>query len=246
MSTVTTSTRTSHVGALRLRVERRGERSAVVDAAGQLPYAARVVPGCRGWARVALVQTLAGPLAGDRICVELEVGHGAALEVFAAAATVALPMDEPAGHELRIRLEPGARLAWLPEPLVLAAGCDLWTTVDADLSAGAAALLRETVVLGRHGEPPGRLSGRVRVELEGAPLLHEATEIGEDAGSPAVLDGARVFGSLALLGLDPPTPDAAGVLALAGPGAVARCLAQDAATLRARLAPLEAAWSALL
>jgi urease accessory protein len=245
MSTITATT-TSHAGALRLRVERRGERSAVVEANGHLPYAARVVPGRSGWARVALVQTLAGPLAGDHVCVEVEVGPGAALEVFAAAATVALPMDEPAGYELRVRLESGARLAWLPEPIVLAAGCDLRTTVDIELAAGAVALLREVVVLGRHGEPPGRLSGRVRAELDGTPLLHEATEIGEGAGSPAVLDGARVVGSLALLGLDAPAPGATGVLALARPGAVARALARDAATVHARLAPLEAAWSALL
>ena len=32
-----------------------------------MPYAARVVPGREGWARVVLVQTIAGPLAGDRV-----------------------------------------------------------------------------------------------------------------------------------------------------------------------------------
>lgn len=235
----------AHAGRLNLRVERRGGRSAVVEAAGHAPYAPRLVPAAAGWARVVLVQTLAGPLAGDRVELDVTIGPGAALEVSSTAATLALPMDAPAHLEVRVRLGTGARLVWLPEPLVLAAGADVCSSTLIELAPGAAALWRELVVLGRYGESPGSLTARLRAELDGAPLLHDAFET-RGGASPAILDGARSFGSLALLGLEPPVAALPGVLALAGPGAVARGLAPDAASLRSRLAPVEAAWLATL
>jgi urease accessory protein len=192
-----------------------------------------------------LVQTLGGPLAGDRVKLDVTVGPGAALEVSATAATVALPMNRPAHVEVRVRLGAGARLAWLPEPLVLAAGTDVRSSTLIELEPDAAALWRELVVLGRHGESPGNLTASLRAELDGGPLLHEAFET-RGGESPAILDGARSFASLALLGLAPPVAALPGVLALAGPGAVTRVLARDAASLRSRLAPVEAAWLATL
>jgi len=245
----TTATTSSADGALRLRVERRGAESAVVLAEGHVPYAARVVPGRPGWARVVLLQTIAGPLAGDRAAIEVDVGPGAAIEVGGNAATLAYPTrarDErsparpaPARHKVRLRVAAGGRLAWLPQPLILAAGCDLEASVDLELAEDTAAVIRELVVLGRHGEEPGRYRSRLRAELAGAPLLHD--EVRLPAGTPVDLDGARAYGSLALLGLagDPVDPEE---LALAGPGKVLRALAPDAATLTARLAVTEAAW----
>ena len=46
-------------------------------------------PARAGWARVVLVQTIAGPLAGDRATIEVEVGPGAAVELTGNAATLA-------------------------------------------------------------------------------------------------------------------------------------------------------------
>ena len=77
-TTTLTATRTSHAGRLRLLVERRGDRSAVVRADGHVPYAPRLAPGPAGWARVVLVQTIAGPLADDRATIDVELGPGAA------------------------------------------------------------------------------------------------------------------------------------------------------------------------
>jgi urease accessory protein len=264
MSTFT-STRTR--GRLRLVVERRGERSAVTCAEGHIPYAARVAPGRPGWARVVLVQTIAGPLAGDRATIDVEVDQGAALELVTNAATVALPCSSPAPapakpappllggsveptplparHELRCELAEEARLAWLPEPLILAAGCDLEAFVDVRLDRGAAAVTRELVVLGRHGEQPGRYRSSLRCELGGRPLLHDAVEIdagGLAAGSAAILAGARACASVALLGIEPDDPGDPDELALAGPGRVLRALACDTASLRERLAAPEAAY----
>jgi urease accessory protein len=243
-TTITTTTRSSHAGALRLRVEQRTGRSALVGAQGHVPYAARVVPARPGWVRVVLVQTIAGPLAGDRTTIEVDVGPGAALELVGNAATLALPCAEPARHEVRVRLAAGARLAWLPQPLIVAAGCDLDASLELELAEGAAALTRELVVLGRHGELPGRYRSRLRCELEGRLLLHDEVQLSEQAStaSAAVLDGASAFGSLALLGLRPARSADPEELELAGPGRVVRALAPEAATLRARLAGAESAW----
>jgi urease accessory protein len=243
--TTTTITRTSHAGSLRLLVERRGERSAVVRAEGHIPYAPRRARARDGWARVVLVQTIAGPLSGDRATIEVDVGPDAALELVGNGATVALPCEEPARHELRFRLHPGARLAWLPDPVILSAGCNLVASLELELAAGAAAVTREIVVLGRHGEAPGRYRSSLRCELEARALLHDAVEVDDGAvgaSSPAVLSGARVFAALALLGIAPPERFDPDELALAGPGRVLRALAQDTASLRARVALVEAAY----
>jgi urease accessory protein len=238
----TTGTRSSHSGTLLLRVERRGGRSVVTHAEGHEPYAARVVPGREGWARVVLVQTIAGPLAGDRVAIDVEVAAGAALELTANAATLAFPSDNlspaPARHDVKLRVAEDARVAWLPQPLILAAGCDLAASVEVELARGAAAFTRELVVLGRHGEEPGRYRSRLRAEHDGKPLLHD--EIRLPAGTPVDLDGARAYGSLALLGLDADPEE----FRLAGPGSVLRALAPDAAGLRVGLATTEAAWLA--
>jgi urease accessory protein len=153
---------------------------------------------------VVLVQTVAGPLGGDVTDVEIDVSEGAALEVVGNAATLAFPAADPARIDVRARVGAGGRLLWRPEPLILAAGCDLNASFRLYLEPGAAALTRELVVLGRHGEEPGRYRGELRCELDGVPLLHDAVEIdGVAQTSAAQLAGARAFASLALLGKAP-------------------------------------------
>jgi len=188
------------------------------------------------------VATVAGPLAGDRLRVEVDVGEGAALEVVGNAATLAFPAASPATIDVRVRLAAGARLLWRPEPLILARGCNLESSLLLELGSGAAALTRELVVLGRHGEPPGRYHSALRCELEGWPLLHEAVEIGDVHDSPGILGGAGAFGSVALLGLRPSPPPGPGELALDGPGRVLRALAADTAALTGGVSSVEAVW----
>ncbi len=239
----TTSTHTSQAGRLRIRVERRRGRSALVRAEGHVPYAARLAHGHEAVAHVTLVQTVAGPLAGDEIEIEIEVGEGAALELRTNAATLAFPAAVPARQKLHARIEPGGRLAWLPEPLILAAGCNLESTVQFELEAGAAVLTRELVVLGRHDEEAGRYESELRCALEGRPLLHEAIRIGGPGGaqtSPAILGSAGAFISLALLGIALEEPCGPGELELDGPGRVLRALAPGVPLLRSEVRCVEA------
>ncbi len=174
----------------------------------------------------------------------IELGPDAALEVVTNSTTVALPCSSTARLQLRCELAERARLAWLPEPLILAAGCDLEASVDLRLDQDAAALTRELVVLGRHEEQPGRYRSRLRCELSGRPLLHDDAEIDPSglAVSAAILDGARACASLALLGIEPDHPADPEELALARPGRVLRALARDTASLRKRLAAPDAVY----
>ena len=51
-----------------------------------------------------LVQTIAGPLAGDRAAIEVEVGPGAALELTGNAATLAFPCDVAGAPRVELRV----------------------------------------------------------------------------------------------------------------------------------------------
>jgi urease accessory protein len=94
----------------------------------------------------------------------------------------------------------GAELVWWPEPVIAATGSALrlWTRVRLDPDARLH--LREEQVLGRHGEPPGRLTSRLTVRQSGRLVLDQSTDVGTGAppgwDGPAVLDGRRTLGQL--------------------------------------------------
>ncbi|MCD0480949.1 urease accessory protein UreD [Streptacidiphilus sp. ASG 303] len=223
--------------------------------AGSGPLAVRRTrgPGGPRTAQATLVGAMAGPLGGDRLRIEAEVRAGAALRVTSAAATVALPGrgGEAAHCAVVLRVEAGAVLEWLPEPVVAAAGSRLLADTRIDLAPGARLLLREEHVLGRYGEEPGRITSRLTVRHGGRTVLDQRTDLGPGApgwDGPAVLAGHRACGHLlhAAPGDGPPVlpapPDGADAALLPLPGCPAVLLtaaAPDALALR-RLLPAPA------
>jgi urease accessory protein len=183
------------------------------------------------------VQTSAGPLGGDRIAIDVDVEAGAALELTATAATLAYPATEEADISVTCRVGADARLAWLAQPLILAADCDLISHVDVDLAEGAAAVVRETVILGRHGERGGRYRGTIRCDLSGRPLLRDDVRVdGADSTTALVALGqARAVSTLAVLGVRPAVEAEPDEFDLHGPGRLLRILAGDAGKLAPRL-----------
>ena len=117
------------------------------------------------------------------------------------------------------------------------------TLVSVTLAAGASLVLRDELLLGRHGEAGGAARTVLRVDYAGRPLLRQAVEVsGSDpvALGPAVLSCHRAVGSLLLAG---PVADGGGaedgagagratperaVMPLAGPGVLVTALADDA------------------
>ncbi|MEV5703794.1 urease accessory protein UreD [Actinoallomurus sp. NPDC052274] len=212
-----------------------GGRTRITRLRSDGPLALREADGA-----VYLVGAGAGPLGGDDLELTIEVGPGARLDVRSAAATLVLPGRRGAGASrlvVRADVAAGGRLAFTPEPVIAAAGCDHRAPAEATLAEGADLVWREEIILGRHGEPPGRYTGRFDVTVGGTPLLRHELRIDEDAPSGAVLGDARAVGTLLVTGAtaEPYAEEGLAVLPLAGPGVLVTALAADAVRLRERL-----------
>jgi urease accessory protein len=223
-----------------------GGRTRLPVLTSQVPLVLRRTPEA-----VYLVGGAAGPLGGDSLSLRISVGPGAFLRLRSAAASIALPGLDGLESELRVTVSvaAGGRLEYLPEPVVISAGARHATLVTVSLEAGASLLLREEVLLGRHGEAGGAARSVLRADYDGRPLLRHAVEVsGADAVSrgPAVLAGHRGFGTLLVAGpaagqwaaaVDggPGRGPVSAVMPLAGPGVLVTALADDAVTLRRRL-----------
>jgi urease accessory protein len=162
---------------------------------------ARILAFGHASARVALVAEGALLLAGDLIEVDVSVGPDTALDLIEPSGTVAYDMrGGSARWRVRVRLAERARLRWHGMPFVVARGADVDREVRIDLAAGATATLRETLVLGRSGEPGGSLTQHTRVSHEGDPLLVEDLVLGADGPRTGVLGPWRVLDTVSVLG----------------------------------------------
>jgi urease accessory protein len=163
---------------------------------------------------VHLVGSAAGPLGGDRYHLSVLVAPGASLVLRSAAATIALPGPDGAASQLDVELAvaAGASLWWLPEPVVAAAGCDHHVRTKVRLAASARLVLRDELVLGRHGEPGGSVWQRLVVDRDGAPLVRNELRVGPrwpGGGGPAVLADARAVAQTLVVGVDLATTEPA-------------------------------------
>ncbi|MFF8943661.1 urease accessory protein UreD [Streptomyces sp. NPDC014864] len=217
--------------------------------AGEGPLAPRRTRSESEEARIVLVGAMSGPLGGDHFTVEAHVCSGARLRVGSAAATIALPGQSKgeARYDVRLTVDDGGELRWLPEQLISARGSDLHVTTRVDLAPTARLVLREEQVLGRAGEEPGRLTSRLAVRIAGRTVLDQELSCGPGApggwDGPAVLGGHRAVGQLVLVrpeyAVQPVTPrtvgEKAALVPLAGPAALVTAAAPDARLLRRTL-----------
>jgi urease accessory protein len=227
---------------------------ATADAAGrtslsrvraQAPLLPRRTGTCRdGAALVHLVGGAAGPLGGDRLALEIDVGPGAALEIRSVAATVALPGPRPGAGSVQtvcVRVAGGATLRWLPEPLIAACGCDHTVLSTVAVEAGGRLLWRDVLACGRYGEEPGDVRVGLSVRYGGRPLLVHELAVGPAAtgwAGAAVLGGAQAVGSMLYAGpggasatgsaSGASATGSAAVLPLAGPGVLTCAVGADA------------------
>jgi urease accessory protein len=213
---------------IRVRAQRWPRRTVLAEIRGVVPWRPVPINGSPPDATVVLVQTAACLVSGDDVRIEVEVGAGARLEMLELGATIAHHVRRGPGCQLEINatLGAGARLVWAAAPVISARGSNLKRIVNAELAAGAIALLRDTTVFGRADEPGGVLESAVRVTHDGSALLHERLSTSDDvlAASPLVLGSAGLLDSLLLLGTrDPEAPT--GTMGFAGPGALWRRLA---------------------
>jgi urease accessory protein len=194
-----------------VRARRRGGRTVVTELGGTEPWQPRVLGSAEQLARVALVQTTASLLGGDDVSLLIDVGDGAALELVELGATIAhhARAGPAARVSVRVRLGRDARLVWLAEPLIAAAGCSVDRATRVELASGARVLLRDAVVLGRVGEEPGRVSAHTRITLSGRAVVDETLDTSASwlLRSSVVAGGAGMLDGLTLAGVhdgDPP------------------------------------------
>lgn len=233
-------------------------RSRVVRMRSHAPFALRptaltfpdepvVTAGAKS-ARVSLAAGAAGPVGGDQLVLDVVVGPGSTLVLSDVAARLMLP--GPHGHRsrttTRVSVAAGGTFVWLPKPAIAARGCNHLNEVFVSLEHDARLMLREEVILGRHGELPGDLTQHVRVEQEGTALYDQRLDFGPAApgwSGPAVADANRALGSVLIVDpdwlTDPPnchslTGDTA-VLPLAGPAALVTAVSPDSLALRRSL-----------
>ncbi|MBQ1053417.1 urease accessory protein UreD [Micromonospora sp. C32] len=213
---------------------------------GETPLLLRQTPGSGRGVTVYVVGGAAGPLAGDDLRLEIDVGPGAAVRLHTVAASVALPGRPGVVSRMAVRavVHDGGALHWLPEQLVAAAGCAHLAESRVELAAGARLTWRDEVICGRYGEASGGVVVHTRVDYDGRPLLRQSLAVGPGApgwAGPAVLGGAPATGSL--LVVDPSLPHETSTvegtvarLPLAGgPATLWTATAPDAHTLRAHL-----------
>lgn len=200
-----------------------------------------------------LVGGAGGPLGGDDLSLDIELGPGARLTIRTAAASLAQPGPgpKPSSVRIRARVADGAELQWLPEPVVAVRGCDHRVETTIDVDADGRVVWREELLLGRHDEAPGSVTTLLHVVAGGRPLLRHDLALGPrhaHADGPAIVGDARAVGSVVLVepawrvggppaGAAAPVAAAAraAVLALDGHGVQIVALAPDAVALRRAL-----------
>jgi urease accessory protein len=201
---------------------------------------------------VSVAAGAAGPIGGDDLRLGINVEAGAALILRSVAATLVLPgpRDECSRTECFVRVAAGGVLVWLPGPVIAAQHCHHQAVTQVMLEPGARLLLREELLLGRHGEQPGLIRQRLRLCLDGCPVYDQEIAAGPGIpgwNGPAVMGGRRALGSILIvdpnwsnapLDLHLPAPvidmDTA-FMALPGPAVLVTALASDGLALRHRL-----------
>lgn len=180
--------------------------------------------------RVSVSAGAAGPLGGDRLSLDVYVGSGAVLVLNEISATLALPgtSGEQSIVTFTVRVDDGATLIWLPEPVIAAHDCDHRQNIRVDLAADARFFLREQLITGRHGETPGNIQQHVRVVRDGAPVYDQNLRLGTHFrgwNSPAVTNRSRAVGSIIVV--DPASTIGAGRADLIDDNTVSLGLADD-------------------
>jgi urease accessory protein len=166
------------------------------------------VPGAPGReAEAVIVNTAGGIAGGDRLDIAITAGAGAALVVTSAAAEKVYRALGPAAEiGVRLNVEAGASLAWIPQETILFDRARLARSIDVTLATDARLLLAEAVVFGRTemGEAvrAGAFTDRWRVGRDGRLIYAESIAlegaIAERLAAPAVA-GGRVAAATVLV-----------------------------------------------
>jgi urease accessory protein len=151
-----------------------------------------------------MVGASAHPIGGDHLRVELDVGPDAELTMRSISATLARASTPPLESRMEITatVARGGTLRWAPAPGIAARGSVHRCDARISLQPTSQLTWSDAVVLGRLGEAYGSWSSRLRVEVEGRPLLDSDLALGPHFAawsSSAVFNRARCAQSVVLV-----------------------------------------------
>ncbi len=249
---------------IELAYERRGERSvpAMRRHYGPLRVQRGLLPEGPGVWHQILVHPPGGVASNDTLDIRVTARAGARALLTSPGAAKwyrarrpGSPLREPgtwATQWLRLRVETGASIEWLPlESIVFDGARARWET-RFDVAPGGGLVAAELVCLGEPASARPFANGCLRWRTEirrGDRLLYEeqASLEGGDRmlGSPAGLAGCPVFGTLFVVPPDPRTDLLPALRAIDAPGAHAATRIEELSLLRWRGDSVEDGWSAL-
>ncbi|TPL33806.1 urease accessory protein UreD [Mesorhizobium sp. B2-4-6] len=155
-----------------------------------------------------LINTAGGLTGGDRLGWTIEVGADASAAITTQACEkVYRAAADRAETSVRLRVDPGGRVAWLPQETIVFDRAAFARTLDVELGDGAEALVLEATLFGRlaMGErtTAGSFHDRWRVRQGGALIHAEDFRVGPDIAAtlrrPAATGGALAIATLLLV-----------------------------------------------
>jgi urease accessory protein len=201
-----------------------------------------------------IVHPPGGIAGGDRLDISATVGANAWAQLTSPGAAKWYRAAGPAYQTLKLRVEAGATLEWLPQETIIYSAAQAELSTEIDLEADAKLLYWDIIALGRpaSGErfDSGRFQAQLNIRRDGELLWHERQRISGADGlldSAIGLDGKPVFATLLISGEIAPDllercrelPSAVRGDLTQLPGLlVARCLASEALHARAWLIEL--------
>lgn len=159
---------------------------------------------------LSFVNAAAGPLGGDELVLTLRVHDGARVVVRSVGASMAQPGPRGGSSTSLVHVVVGeeASLDWAPLPTISVTGSEHHARSDLAVARSADVHFGDAVSLGRHGEPPGSLAVRQRVERAGSVLLDHETSFGAGVLASAGANGGyrSISSTIVLGGMAPSTP----------------------------------------
>jgi len=133
-------------------------------------------------AEAVIVNSAGGVAGGDQFEIAVEVGEGARLAVLTAAAEkVYRAIGTPSQMDVRLKVEAGAMLRWLPQETILFDEARLHRSITVDLDESASLVLAEAVVFGRtamaEAMKQGEVIDRWRIRQGGRLVLAETLRL---------------------------------------------------------------------
>lgn len=191
----------SEASVMRLHVQRGGAGSPVRLRTSSGLLAPRILRMTPTSAYVALIATNALLLAGDAVRLDIRIDEGLSLDLIDIAATVAYSgRGGTCSWSANLGVSEGASLTWLGEPFVVATDARAVRETHADVADGGSLVLRDTLVLGRHGERGGDLRAVTNLSYAGRPALVEEFHLSPDDDAPGIRGGHRVIDQITTLG----------------------------------------------